>query len=127
MEGLIDLQAVQEEKKKDEIEFPENGTSLDLLRAIYRCVTLPLNTRMRAAGMALQFEHPKLGVSLNFPWNGDLADQLTRAVERSGTVMKMIDHQPTKISEQPSSPCGPITLKKIDCEARKAVRRVIPP
>jgi hypothetical protein len=92
LEELIDLQAVQ---KKDEIEFPENGTSLDLLQAVYRSATLPLPVRIRAAAMALQFEHPKLGVSVNLPWNEDFADRLTRAVERSSRVMKMINHQPT--------------------------------
>jgi hypothetical protein len=95
MEEFIDLLAVQEEKKKDEIEFPENGTSLDLLRAIYRNPSLPLSTRKSAAAIAIQFEHPKLGVSVNLPWNEDFADRLTRAVERSSRVMKMINHQPT--------------------------------
>jgi hypothetical protein len=99
MEELIDLLAVQEDKKKkDEIEFPENGTSLDLLQAIYRNPSLPLSTRKSAAAIAIQFEHPKLGVSLNLPWNGDFADRLTRAVARSSQVM--ID--PPKIIEQSS-------------------------
>jgi hypothetical protein len=105
MEELIDLLAVQEEKKKDEIEFPENGTSLDLLRAIYRNPSLPLSTRKSAAAIAIQFEHPKLGVSLNLPWNEDFADRLTRAVERSSRVMKMINHQPT-IDQSPPSDRG---------------------
>jgi hypothetical protein len=102
MEELIDLLAVQEEKKKDEIEFPENGTSLDLLRAIYRNPSLPLSTRKSAAAIAIQFEHPKLGVSVNLPWNEDFADRLTRAVERSSRVMKMIN--PPKIIDQSPSP-----------------------
>ena len=80
------------------VEFPDNGTSLDLLRAVYRSVRLPLSTRMRAAGMALQFEHPKLGVSVNVPWNEDFADRLARAVNRSSMVMKTIE--PTQTIEQ---------------------------
>jgi hypothetical protein len=102
MEELIDLKTVYQEKKKDEIEFPENGTSLDLLRAIYRNPSLPLSTRKSAAAIAIQFEHPKLGVSVNLPWNEDFADRLTRAVERSSRVMKMID--PPKTIEQSPSP-----------------------
>jgi hypothetical protein len=96
------LDRIEEAQRPPLVEFPENGTSLDLLRAIYRSVTLPLNTRMRAAGMALQFEHPKLGVSVNLPWNEDFADRLDRAIGRSSRVMKTID--PPKIIEQPPPP-----------------------
>jgi hypothetical protein len=50
------------EQKQNEIEIPTNGTSLDLLQAVYRRSDLPLMTRMRAAGLALPHEHPKLAV-----------------------------------------------------------------
>jgi hypothetical protein len=53
---------VLKEPAKDEIEIPPNGTSLDLLQVIYRRKDLPLSTRMRAAGLALPHEHPKLAV-----------------------------------------------------------------
>ena len=46
-----------------EIELPPNGTSLDLLRAIYRSPSLPLSVRMRAAGLAIPYEVPKLAVT----------------------------------------------------------------
>jgi hypothetical protein len=64
------------------IELPENGTSLDLLRQVYRNPSLPLMTRMRAATAALPHEHPKLAVTtlVNV---GDFADQLEQAIERS--------------------------------------------
>ena len=48
---------------EDEIELPPNGTSLDLLQAVYRCDQLPLVTRMRAAMAALPMEHPRLAVT----------------------------------------------------------------
>jgi hypothetical protein len=99
--GLIPDLAEQRER----FELEEGATSLNLLQAIYRSATLPLSTRMRAAGMALQFEHPKLGVSVNLPWNEDFADRLTRAVERSSRVMKMID-PPKIIDQSPSSDRG---------------------
>src|SRR5262245_41341952 len=83
----------------DRFELEPNGTSLNLLQKIYRSPSLPLSTRMRAAGMALQFELPKLAVTATVN-GGDFADRLTRAVERSSRVMI----QPTKIIEPPALP-----------------------
>jgi hypothetical protein len=100
--SFADPTNLEPKTEHEAIKLDPNGTSLNLLQAIYRSATLPLPVRMRAAGMALQFEHPKLGVSLNLPWNEDFADRLARAVERSSRVM--IDQQPTNIIEQPSVP-----------------------
>jgi hypothetical protein len=100
--SFADPANLEPKTEREAIKLDPNGTSLDLLQAIYRSATLPLPVRMRAAGMALQFEHPKLGVSLNLPWNEDFADRLTRAVERSSRVMKMIN--PPKIIDQSPPP-----------------------
>jgi hypothetical protein len=76
------------EPKADEaIELEPNGTSLNLLQAIYRNATIPLSTRMRAAIASIQFEHPKLAVTATVQ-AGDFADQLDRAVERSKRVIE---------------------------------------
>jgi hypothetical protein len=83
----------------ERFELEPDATSLNLLQKVYRSSSVPLNTRLRAAGMALQFEHPKLGVTVNI-WNGDFADRLDRAIARSSQVM--ID--PPKIIEQSPSP-----------------------
>jgi hypothetical protein len=72
------------------IEVAPDGTSLDLLRAIYRRVDLPLSTRMRAATAALPHEHPKLAVTTVVN-AGDFADQLEKAIERS----RMVEAKPT--------------------------------
>ena len=84
MEELIDLQTVQQ-PKSDEITLPEGATSLTLLQQVYRNPSLPLPTRMRAAGMALPHEHPKLAVTAMVT-NDDFAVQLDRAIERSRRV-----------------------------------------
>jgi hypothetical protein len=82
-------------EKPDEITLSENGTSLELLQAIYRCATLPLPTRMRAAGMALQFEHPKLAVTTNLEGK-DFASLLeTRLQKLSEAKPPAIESKPT--------------------------------
>lgn len=51
------------EDDPEAIELGPNAISLDLLQAVYRSTSLPLSLRMRAAGMAIQFECAKLAVS----------------------------------------------------------------
>lgn len=46
-----------------EIQIPPAGTSLDLLRAIYRSPEVPLSIRIRCAMACLPFENPKLAVT----------------------------------------------------------------
>ena len=69
------------------------ATSLDLLRAVYMNAELPLSVRMRAAGMAIPYEYPKLSVvaSVNDP--DGFAERLERAIQRSGIGL-MIEHAP---------------------------------
>ena len=56
------MRSLLEDERPDTIEVGPNGTSLDLLQAVYRCASLPLVTRMRAAMACLQYEHPRLAV-----------------------------------------------------------------
>jgi hypothetical protein len=92
---------VEDEPKRIEIEIEPNATSLTLLQQVYRNPSLPLPTRMRAAGMALPHEHPKLGVSVTVNAS-DFADQLDRAVERSRKISPMIEAKPTETANGPS-------------------------
>jgi hypothetical protein len=65
--------------KPDEIEIPPNGTSLDLLQAVYRRSDLPLTTRMRAAIAALNYELPRLAVTAQIT-DQDIATVLDRRI-----------------------------------------------
>jgi hypothetical protein len=77
------------------------ATPLEFLQAVYCNEGLPISVRMRAAIEACPFVHPKLSVSAQLN-SEDFADRLTRAVERSSRVMKMID--PPKIIDQSPPP-----------------------
>jgi hypothetical protein len=77
------------------------ATPLEFLQAVYCNEGLPISVRMRAAIEAAPFIHPKLSVSAQLN-SDDFADRLTRAVNRSSRVMKMID--PPKIIDQSPPP-----------------------
>ena len=93
----------------DEIEIKQEATSLDLLQAVYRNPDVPLSVRMRAAGMAIPYEFPKLSVvaSVNDP--AAFADRLEAAIRRSGInprvieQQRVIEHQP-----EPGDVTGPM-------------------
>jgi hypothetical protein len=96
--------ALDQIEAQQTIELPENGTSLNLLQQVYRNPSLPLPTRMRAAGMALPHEHPKLAVAVMVN-AGDFATQLDQAIQRSRTIIEgkpttMIEHDDTSTAAQ---------------------------
>jgi hypothetical protein len=51
-------------------EGPPAETSLALLQAVYRDPTMPLTTRMRAATVAIAYEHPKLSIGVRADHHG---------------------------------------------------------
>jgi hypothetical protein len=66
--------------------LPEEATSLTFLQAIYRSADYPLKVRLRAAALALPFEHPRLSLSaqLNGTANSieaELRDRIERNTE----------------------------------------------
>ena len=91
------------------IELAPNGTSLDLLQQVYRNPSLPLPTRMRAAGMALPHEHPKLAVTAMVT-SDDFAIQLDNAIKRSRQVeTKPINVTASSSASNPTRPHVQVT------------------
>lgn len=90
-----------EEMNGERLELEPRATSLTLLQQVYRNPKLPLPVRTRAAGMALPFEHPKLGISVNVGWSEEMAKRLEQAIARSAQVMKVIEPPPPQIEHQP--------------------------
>ena len=90
------------------IELAPNGTSLDLLQQVYRNPSLPLPTRMRAAGMALPHEHPKLAVTAMVT-SDDFAIQLDKPLREVGRS------KPNQSTSQPA--LAPATLQGRMCRS----------
>jgi hypothetical protein len=82
---------LEDEPRPSEIDIPPNGTSLDLLKAIYRNPAMPLHTRMRAAMSCLPHEHPKLGITMQAS-ETDFARLLDERIQRHQS--KLIERRP---------------------------------
>ena len=101
LDSLLD-RIEEKQKVEGQIQLSTNATSLDFLQAIYRDPTQPVQRRMKAAGMALPFEKPKLG-SVVVTNGNDLADRLLRALAMSN---KVIDGRPMQVIEGPKADAG---------------------
>ena len=81
------------------ISIGPNGTSLDLLQAVYRNSALDLHVRMRAAGMAIAYEMPKLMAVAQIN-EQSFAEVLERRLKRLSALERnppvMIEAKPVK-------------------------------
>ncbi len=68
----------------DEITLPEGATSLHFMQAIYRDGRQPMTRRMRAAQIAIPFEHAKLEITLD---SDGFANVLEEAMVRLGKTI----------------------------------------
>ena len=116
-------------KGPEEIEIPPNGNSLDLLQAIYRCRSLPLTTRMRAALGAIQHEVPKLLATAIIQEN-DLATLLDRRIARYQEMerTKLIEHNGNATNGDGNDRTEPVEVvpptPSINYRSIKLVRRI---
>jgi hypothetical protein len=100
MRSLIDDEVPK--PKPLEIEMPPDGTSLDLLKAVYRNPSLALSIRMRAAIAALPFESPKLAVTAQVS-EQDFATLLDQRLARI-EAMKADEATPQPAEVKPPMP-----------------------
>ena len=81
----------------DELDVPADASSLDFLRAVYRSPSQPMARRMRAAQIAVEYEHPRLAVTALMDGKA-IGAALERALKRSGKFIDrssppLIEHQ----------------------------------
>jgi hypothetical protein len=81
-------------EKETPLEFPPNGMSIDLLRAVYRSASIPLPVRMRAAIAALPHEVPRLQVSalVNEQSFAEILDRRLKKLDAMNGKPQTIDH-----------------------------------
>ena len=89
-----------EERKEAPLDFPPNGMSIDLLRAVYRSASIPLPVRLRAAIAALPHEVPRLAVTALVN-EQSFAELLDRRIKR---MEAMNGNQPQPIEAKPPLP-----------------------
>ena len=82
----------EEERRVDPLDLQPNATSLDLIRAVYRDPSKDLYIRLRAAGMAICYEHPRIQVVAQVTGEG-LAELLDARLKRLAEA-KQIEPQP---------------------------------
>jgi hypothetical protein len=92
------LDPIEKRANPEEIEIAPNGMSLDLLQAVYRNSSLPLQVRLRAAGLAIPYEAPKLMVTAVVN-EQDFATLLDKRIERMKEV-RAIEAKPNNGGEK---------------------------
>jgi hypothetical protein len=92
----------------DLIDWPEKpveifeGDALDYLRAVYQGRIRAEDSRMRAASIAIGYERPSLKAMALVHTEGDLAERLERAIERSQKrSQSVINQRPMLIEAEP--------------------------
>jgi hypothetical protein len=98
---IFDEPKVKVDPLRIEIDPNSRTPGADYLEAVVRNSNKPDHERARAARELLPFEKPKLSAMALVHRDGDYAERLERAIERSdrarvinGNAAKVIEHQP---------------------------------
>ena len=95
------------EAQQVRLEFPPNGQSIDLLRAVYRNPSIPLPVRIRCAVAALPHEVPRLAVTalVNEQSFAELLDRRLKKIEAmNGEAKPQAIGQPPTIEKPINQP-----------------------
>jgi hypothetical protein len=85
------------------IVLPAGATSLTFLQLVYRDHRQPMSARLKAAGLAIDFEHPKFAVTAVVT-EGDIAARIDRARARSAAVIKARLLKEARLLAPPAAP-----------------------
>lgn len=84
----------------DPLNLSSDALSLEGLQAVYRNPSLPLAIRMRAMGMAIPYESPKLQMIANVD-EKSFANLLEQRLKRIEEQRKLIDQKPHNDGSSP--------------------------
>jgi hypothetical protein len=100
--ALARVQEHEQQRHLDELEAVNaKSDSYEYLVAVRRSPAVPLGMKVRVARELLQYERPKLGVSVNVNMGDDFAARLDAAIARSnGHAPKVIEGSAVKVSAE---------------------------
>jgi hypothetical protein len=101
------------EDDPDSIELPPGALSLEFLQAIYRSADQPMARRMKAASIAIQYESPKLAVTVQVNDEG-MAARLQRCIARSNGAEAY-----RLIEAAPLAPSNGATAQEVSAAAQR--------
>jgi|SRR5271166_1171059 len=114
IDQILEREGLRAERIEIDPASPTPG--FDYLCATVRDGARPHHERARAARELLPFEKPKLSAAQLVHYQGDMAERLDRAIERSNAARivndgnaKLIDHDPSegqKVSAAQAKPAG---------------------
>jgi hypothetical protein len=97
----------QPREEEDEIGAPAEATSLEVMQAIYRNPKQPLTRRMRAAQIAIAYEHPKLSATYAVDGSRNFSAEMKSIAQRSGrgnVLDAKSDYRQPQLEAPPKAP-----------------------
>jgi hypothetical protein len=89
MDAISEIMAQQEfVADLNAIEVPPDASPLDFLCRVFRDSRQPLSARLKAAGLAAPFVHPKLAVTAVIQEGGSIASKIEAARNRSEGILE---------------------------------------